>query len=89
MLEVELSEIAEKHLAQWKRKAPPTFNKIMKLILESAKTPGIGTGKPHRLKHKIGEIWSREINKKDRLVYEVLDESKLIVWSALGHYSDK
>lgn len=35
-------------------------------------------------------FFSREINKKDRLVYEVYEEDVVVyVISAEGHYSDK
>jgi hypothetical protein len=37
-----------------------------------------------------GNVFSREINKKDRLVYEVYEEAVVVyVISAEGHYSDK
>lgn len=37
-----------------------------------------------------GNVFSREINKKDRLVYEVCEETVVVyVISAEGHYSDK
>ena len=52
--------------------------------------PLIGTGKPEILKGMGGNVFSREINKKDRLVYEVYEETVVVyVISAEGHYSDK
>ena len=45
---------------------------------------------PERLKHYEGEVWSRRINKKDRLIYEIFDSEVVVfVVSALGHYNDK
>jgi toxin YoeB len=52
--------------------------------------PRVGIGRPERIKYKDGEIWSREINRKDRIVYEIFElEHNLLVVQALGHYSDK
>ncbi|KDS37860.1 hypothetical protein M098_4112, partial [Phocaeicola vulgatus str. 3775 SR(B) 19] len=37
-----------------------------------------------------GNVYSREVNKKDRLVYEIYEEVvNVFVISAEGHYSDK
>ena len=42
------------------------------------------------LKGVGGNVYSREINKKDRLVYEIYEE-KIVVYiiSVEGHYNDK
>jgi len=43
-----------------------------------------------QLKYFDGEIWSRAINKKDRLIYEIFEEdTAVVVIQALGHYNDK
>ncbi len=58
-------------------------------ILEELKIhPTTGTGNPEQLKHQLAGYWSRRINKKDRLVYEIIDngDKKVIIISALGHY---
>ena len=55
-------------------------------------------GNPEELKHKEVETWSRELTKKDRIVYgiepgkdyDMLDEEEIIVfYQYLGHYEDK
>jgi toxin YoeB len=40
------------------------------------------------LKYELSGYWSRRINKKDRIIYEIMEEpGKLVVIiSALGHY---
>jgi toxin YoeB len=50
--------------------------------------PKIGVGNSKPLKHELSGFWSRRINKKDRLIYEIIEEpNKLVVIiSALGHY---
>ena len=64
--------------------------KIQKIFAELEIHPTTVIGKPEKLKYKNEVIWSRQINKKDRLVYEIIDfEIVVIIISALGHYSDK
>lgn len=50
--------------------------------------PRAGTGKPERLKFMESEIWSREINKQHRFVYEI-EEDTVYILSAWGHYDDR
>lgn len=61
------------------------------LKLEIENTPTIGLGKPEQLKgYKERSIWSRRIDQKHRLVYEIFSEEyKVVVISAYGHYDDK
>ena len=55
-------------------------------------------GNPERLKHSKKEMWSRELTKKDRIVYGIEpgadynmpEEPEIIVfYQYLGHYQDK
>ena len=55
-------------------------------------------GSPEELKHYDKEMWSRELTKKDRIVYgiepgknyDMPDEKEIIVfYQYLGHYADK
>jgi toxin YoeB len=62
------------------------FLKINNLILEAAKNPSLGTGKPELLKHELSGLWSRRINHEHRLVYSVTDYSVEIV-SCRFHYT--
>lgn len=89
MRRLRVSEIAIKQLDAWKKKEPNTHKKIIQMIQEALESPGFGTGKPERLKHMYGaETWSRRINKKDRLIYDV-EADTLTVISTVGHYFDK
>lgn len=52
--------------------------------------PFKGIGSPEALKHELSGYWSRQINKKDRLIYRVDDNIVTVyIVSALGHYDDK
>ncbi|MBO4874859.1 MAG: Txe/YoeB family addiction module toxin, partial [Bacteroidales bacterium] len=49
-----------------------------------------GIGQPEPLKNNMTGFWSRHIDKKNRLIYEVYEEDQIInVISLRGHYSDK
>lgn len=67
-----------------------SIKKIAKILIELSETPFEGTGNPEALNHELTGFWSREINKKDRLIYKVEEEIVTVfVISAMGHYSDK
>ena len=61
------------------------FNKVRKLIQETAKTPYEGTGKPEPLKYDYAGCWSRRITDEHRLVYKVSADLIEIV-SCKFHY---
>jgi toxin YoeB len=64
--------------------------KIDKLLAELALHPRGGTGKPERLRHMEGEVWSRRIDRRHRLRYEIFEDTLVVVAiSAYGHYGDK
>ncbi|MEO7174315.1 MAG: Txe/YoeB family addiction module toxin [Saprospiraceae bacterium] len=59
--------------------------KLLNLLQELSEHPFTGTGKPELLKHGLAGLWSRRINRENRLVYEVTD-SVVFILSARGHY---
>lgn len=63
--------------------------KKLESILEDLQIhPRSGIGNPEQLRHQLSGFWSRRINKKDRLIYEILEEPDklVVVLSAVGHY---
>lgn len=50
------------------------------------RTPFEGKGKPEPLKHQLKGYWSRRINDEHRLVYQVIDENKIIILQCKYHY---
>ena len=62
--------------------------KLNKILEELEIHPKTGTGNPEQLKHNLSGFWSRRINKKDRLIYQIIEEpdNLVVVVSALGHY---
>lgn len=88
---IEISKEALADLSKIKKSGKKTdISKIEKIFFELEVHPTTGIGKPEKLKYKDVNVWSRQINKKDRLVYEIIDhEVVVIIISALGHYNDK
>jgi toxin YoeB len=65
------------------------YKKFESLIPELQEHPYTGTGHPHQLRHVNG-IWSRKLDKKNRLRYMVNDTTVIVfIVSAIGHYDDK
>nr|WP_315423417.1 type II toxin-antitoxin system YoeB family toxin [uncultured Pedobacter sp.] len=60
------------------------------IILELYEHLETGIGNPEKLKYDLTGFWSRQINRKDRLVYLIEDDIVTVtIVSALGHYGDK
>ena len=71
---IEISKEAIADLLKIKKSGKKAdISKIQKIFAELEIHPTTGIGKPEKLKYKNGVIWSRQINKKDRLVYEIID----------------
>lgn len=63
------------------------LKRINTVIKEVLRSPCEGIGKPERLKANLSGYWSRRINTEHRLVYEVLDDSIIII-ACRYHYQD-
>lgn len=79
------SPIAFEQYNEWQAENKQIFNKLKKLLKETAKTPFEGTGKPEALKHNYSGYWSRRITDEHRLIYKVEDNVIRIV-SCRYHY---
>ena len=74
----------------WQTQDKKILKRINALIKECQRTPFEGTGKPEPLKYDLLGLWSRRINQKDRLIYEVVEDVVTVyIVSAIGHYEDK
>lgn len=82
---------AERHLKAWRMSGQKkTLKKIANLFEELRQHPTTGTGHVEQLKGDLAGLWSREINKGDRLIYGIENERVIVtVISLKGHYSDK
>jgi len=86
-----IAEDAKKDLIKIKKTGNKSIlKKIDKIISELREHPYTGVGKPEPLKYDLSGFWSRRINSKDRLIYEVKETIVTVyVVSVLGHYFDK
>ncbi|MDM8516481.1 Txe/YoeB family addiction module toxin [Desulfobacterales bacterium HSG16] len=63
------------------------YCKCFDLVRELMESPRKGVGKPERLKYFDKEVYSRRVNREDRLVYTIYDDSHEIdISSFRGHY---
>lgn len=85
-----VTEDAQYDLKKLLHNEQAAYKKALKLIAELYNHPRTGTGKPEQLFGNRAGQWSRRINKKHRLVYEIRDmEVVVLVLTAYGHYDDK
>jgi toxin YoeB len=69
----------------WRENDKKIFSKINTLILDTAKSPCFGMGKPEPLKYNLTGYWSRRINDEHRLVYRIIGDNIEII-SCRYHY---
>jgi toxin YoeB len=88
---VDITDQAKKQLAEiLKSGDKAAIKKLQQIFIELSIHPASGVGKPEKLKFEFSGYWSRQINKKDRLVYRIDEEIiTVFVISAKGHYHDK
>ncbi len=71
--------------SDWAKVDRKLFERLRRLIIETARTPFDGIGKPEPLKRELSGYWSRRLTDEHRLVYKVTDE-QLIIVSCKYHY---
>lgn len=72
-------------LTELAKQEPKLFERLVRLINESARDPFSGIGKPEPLRHQLKGFWSRRLNDEHRLVYRVTEEA-IHIASCLSHY---
>jgi len=86
---LDITEKAENDILKiYKSGSRSDINKLNKILVDLSTHPKTGTANPVQLKHNLLGFWSRRINKKDRLIYQIIEEpdNLVVVVSALGHY---
>lgn len=72
---IEIKETAKKDILKiYKAGNKSSINKLEKIVKELSEHPFTGSGNPEQLKHQLSGFWSRRLNKKDRLIYEVIEK---------------
>ena len=70
----------------WQQQDRKTLRKINALIRDTMRHPFEGTGAPEPLRGNLTGLWSRRIDKANRLVYQVRQDT-IIIFACMGHYS--
>ena len=85
-MEIEFSPTAINDLAIIKRShSIVTKNRLTRILQSIIETPFSGFANPEALKHELSGKWSRELSKKDRVIYSIEDDT-VKIHSLLGHY---
>lgn len=79
------SEVAWDDYVWWQTQDRKTLKRINQLIRDIERDPFSGIGKPEPLTGSLSGLWSRRIDQKNRLVYEVSGET-LKIHAARDHY---
>ena len=85
MRQVAFSGEAFVQYTNWAAEDARLFERLTRLIKETARDPFSGIGKPEPLRHQLKGYWSRRINDEHRLVYKATDDT-LFIASCRYHY---
>lgn len=86
-MEIGYTAKAQEDILFWKKSGNQRIMNKITTLLESIKTePFTGIGKPEQLKHHLTGFWSRRIDREHRIVYEVIEDSMVMIHSLKGHY---
>lgn len=82
---VSFHQDAFEQYSEWAKIDRKLFERLHRLIIETAQNPFSGIGKPEPLKADLKGYWSRRINDEHRLVYKVTD-TQIIIVACKYHY---
>ncbi len=85
---LKIEDEAKKDLKYHQKKGNKSdIKRISRILEELEEHPATGIGRPEELKHSLSGLWSRRINRFDRIIYEIKDQEVLVlIISARGHY---
>ena len=83
---IELVEEAKDDMEFWLRNDKRTFKRIISLFENMQQTPYTGMGKPEPLCWELSGCYSRRIDHKNRIVYRVDDDKRVIYVRQLRHH---
>ncbi len=77
---------AEEQLRFWQKNDKRTLKRIRALLVNMQETPYTGLGKPEALRFEWTGCYSRRIDAKNRIVYEVDEVEGVILIHRLRHH---
>ena len=72
----------------WQTEDRKTLKRINNLIKDIERNGNEGIGKPEPLTGDLSGFWSRRINEKDRLIYQI-DGDNINILACRYHYNDR
>ena len=69
----------------WQKKNKVTLRRINQIIKDIKGSSFQGIGKPEALKNNLSGLWSRRIDKENRIVY-LIEEDTVVIFQCKGHY---
>ena len=87
-MKVQFSENGWEQFMFWLEQDKKTLKKIKKLLADISRNGYSGIGHPEALKGNLSGFWSREIDEKNRLVYNIVDDV-ITINQCKNHYDDK
>ncbi len=90
MYKILILKKAEDDLENFRNGDRSSYVKCFDLLRNIATDPRNGIGKPEKLRYyEDREVYSRRVNKKDRMRYEIYEEELLVeIIACKGHYND-
>lgn len=94
-MQIHTSTAFEKDIQKLKKENAKLAAKVWELLLSIQESSYTGLGKPEALKGNLQGWWSRRIDGKHRLIYQIEGEEEeeqekvIVLASCYGHYSDK
>ncbi len=77
-----------KDYTYWQTEDRKTLKRINNLIKDIERNGNEGIGKPEPLTGDLSGFWSRRINEKDRLIYQI-DGDTINILACRYHYNDR
>lgn len=74
-----LTATAREDLVFWEQTNPRIVQKINTILASILVDPSGGIGKPEKLKYQLSGLWSRRIDHRHRIVYEIQGDSVIVL----------